>query len=98
MALLVLHFAGRSVTSVGIVLLYLLSIFVTGSMPQRVAPGDEDQVCVTPVLDQEILMASFNYRNLLEGSGGPWTVVDEDDNNDGLIFTSLTTVSLCSYG
>ena len=87
-------------TAVGIVLLYLLSLFATGSMPQRVAPGDEDQVCVTvtvtPVLNQEILMTSFNYRNLLEGNGAPWTVVDEDDHNNVLRFGSSTTVSLCA--
>ena len=34
-------------------------------------------------------MWSLNYHNLLEGEGGQWIVLDEDNNNDG----SSTTVS-----
>ena len=52
-----------------------------------IAPGDEDQECLTSpnrpsTYNREVLMASFNYMNLLENDGGPWVVVDEDGNND----------------
>ena len=43
-------------------------------------------------------MRSFNYRNLISSMGGPWTVVDDDNNNDGFTFTSDTTVSEISCG
>ena len=38
-------------------------------------------------------MSSFNYRNLVPSRGGPWTVVNDDDNNDNLTFATVTTVS-----
>ena len=100
-----LNFLRRGVKAGAVFLLYVSSLFLlfaTGSM-QRVAPGDEDDMCVEPVINQEILMASFNYANLLESgySGsfrrGPWVVVNQDNNNDGLTFSSLTTVSLNVY-
>ena len=91
-----LKFLRRGVKAGAVFLLYVSSLFLlfaTGSM-QRVAPGDEDDVCVEPVSNQEILMASFNYRNLLERVGSPWVVVNQDNNNDGFSFASSTTVSL----
>ena len=59
-------------------------------------PGDEDQLCFSlptrePFVNQMVLMSSFNYETLL--NGGPWVVLNEDNNNDGLTFTSQTTVS-----
>ena len=62
------------------------------------APGDEDQLCLTlptrePFVNQIVLMSSVNYGTLLESDGGPWIVLNEDDNNDGLTFNSRTTVS-----
>ena len=64
-----------------------------------VAPGDEDQECLTSpnrpsTVNHEILMASFNYVNLLENDGGPWIVVDEDENNDPMAGNSIPTVWL----
>ena len=69
----------------------LLSVIVQATTGQ--APGDEDDVCLEDVVKEEILMSSFNYRNLVLSRGGPWTVVNDDDNNDGLTFNTLTTVS-----
>ena len=66
--------------------------FITGNAQ---APGDEDGRCKTrtSVINQEILMWSFNYNNLIE-KNGPWIVLDEDDNNDGRVFyISQTRVS-----
>ena len=62
------------------------------------APGDEDQLCLTlptrePFVNQIVLMSSLNYMSLSESDGGPWVVLNEDNNNDGLTFTSRTTVS-----
>ena len=61
------------------------------------APGDEDQLCFTvstrePFVNQIVLMSSLNYINLLESDGGPWAVLNEDDNNDGRTFSSQTNV------
>ena len=76
----------------------LLLVIVQATTGQ--APGDEDEICllvrlVDRVANEEVLMSSFNYRNLVPRfSGvGPWTVVNDDNNNDGLTFNSVTTVS-----
>ena len=71
----------------------LLLVIVQATTGQ--APGDEDERCVedVTVVNEEVLMSSFNYRNVVPRNGGPWTVVDDDDNNDNLMFSSLTTVS-----
>ena len=72
----------------------LLLVIVQATTGQ--APGDEDEVCLEDVVNEEDLMSSFNYRNLVTSiiSGmGPWTVVDDDSNNDNIPFTSITTVS-----
>ena len=52
-----------------------------------IAPGDEDQECLTSpnrpsTYNREVLMASFNYMNLLENDGGPWIVVGNSDSQD----------------
>ena len=92
------------------VLLYVSSLFAAGRT-QRVAPGDEDQICATiyesgsgsglgsggsgeliwPDVDpnQEILMSSYNYANLLETNGGPWISVVQNDDDE-------PSVSSCS--
>ena len=67
--------------------LTLLLAIVTAVIKGQAASGDADQVCVIypfrpSVVNQHILMASFDYRNLLESIGGPWVVVDKDGNND----------------
>jgi len=51
------------------------------------APGDADEACMNvssrpSVVNQDILMASYDYYQLLESNGGPWAVVDSDGNND----------------
>ena len=69
----------------------LLLVIVQATTGQ--APGDEDDGCLEDVVNEEDLMSSFNYRNLVPSGGEPWTVVNDDDNNDGLTFGSLTTVS-----
>ena len=74
----------------------LLLVIVQATTGQ--APGDEDEICLRRLVDianEEVLMSSFNYRNLVPRySGvGPWTVVNDDNNNDGLTFSSVTTVS-----
>ena len=61
------------------------------------APGDEDQLCRTlptrgSFVNQMVLMSSFNYITLLESNGGPWVVLNEDNNNDGRTFSSQTAV------
>ena len=71
----------------------LLSVIVQATTGQ--APGDEDERCLEDVVNsEEVLMSSSNYRNLVEGvtGVGPWTVVNDDDNNDGLTLASRTTV------
>ena len=74
------------------IVVLFVSFFAVNSAQQ--APGDEDDLCLLvsyrpSVVNQEILMWSFNYRNLLENQGARWLVLDEDSNNDG----SSTTVS-----
>lgn len=77
----------------------IISFRVIASCTARTAPGDEDQECLTSpdrpsAINQEILMSTFNYQSLLEDDGGPWIVVDEDENNDknSSNTTSITTV------
>ena len=67
----------------------LLSIFVQAISGQ--APGDESEFCSTLIgrssfSDQIVLMSSYNYRNLIKNEG-PWIVVDQDNNNNGVITT-----------
>ena len=69
----------------------LLLVIVQATTGQ--APGDEDDVCLEDVVNEEVLMSSLYYRNLISGDEAPWTVVDNDSNNDGLPFASRTTVS-----
>ena len=57
------------------------------------APGDEDERCLEDIVNEEDLMSSLDYRNLVRSRGGPWTVIDDDNSNDNLTFTSDTTVS-----
>ena len=87
------YFSGRSVTACGAVVVVLLyvSLFFAAVRTQQVAPGDEDQVCAEagsgsdlPDIDvnQEILMASYNYANLLEINGGPWISVVENNHGE----------------
>ena len=61
------------------------------------APGDEDQLCLflptrEPFVNQIVLMSTLNYEFVLESEGGPWFVLNEDDNNDDRTFSSQTTV------
>ena len=72
---------------------FLLLLLVAVRAITGQAPGDEDDVCLQDVLNEEGLMSSFNYRDLVSSRGGPWTVVNNDDNNDMLTSTSVTTVS-----
>ena len=71
----------------------LLLVIVQATTGQ--APGDEDGQCVEDVVNEEDLMSSFNYKNLVPSTSGvgPWTVVDDDNNNDDSPFASVTTVS-----
>ena len=73
----------------------LLLVIVQATTGQ--APGDEDDLCLElsleDVVNEEDLMSIANYRNLLPSRGGPWTVVNDDMNNDGLTFFSVTTVT-----
>ena len=80
------------------VLLLHVYMFVIGNAQ---APGDEDSACTYYI--RQIggsnsgssgltLMRSSNYVNLLESNGGPWIVVDEDDNNNELMGNSTPTV------
>ena len=73
-----------------VVLLYV-SLFFAAVRTQQVAPGDEDQVCTgaesvnasdLPDIDQEILMASYNYADLLETNGGPWISVAQNNEDE----------------
>ena len=68
----------------------LLLVIVQATTGQ--APGDEDGACLEDV-NEEVLMSSLNYRNLVSGNGAPWSVVDNDNNNDNFGLTSSTTVS-----
>ena len=72
---------------------FLLLLLVAVRAITGQAPGDEDNICLQDVLNEEDLMSSFNYRNLVQDRGGPWTVVNNDDNNDAFTSTSVTTVS-----
>ena len=82
----------------------LLSIFVQAISDQ--APGDEDD-CFTLIgrpsfANQIVLMSSRNYRNLVESAGGPWIVVDRDNNNNGLSTTvsddeMLRSLYVCNF-
>ena len=69
----------------------LLLVIVQATTGQ--APGDEDDGCLKDVVNEEVLMSSLYYRNLVSGNGAPWSVVNVDNNNDGLPFASSTTVS-----
>ena len=69
------------------ILQFLAFLLIATTVVRGPAPGDADEVCLTsplrPLLvNQDILMASFNYGSLVEGSGGPWAVVDLDGNNN----------------
>ena len=73
---------------------FLLLLVVQATNGQ--APGDEDDVCVqfNTFVNEIVLMDSLNYRDLV---GGPWIVVDRDDNNDALGGTSSPRVSEINY-
>lgn len=78
----------------------LLAIAVHATTGQ--APGDAEELCLNarsrpPVVNQEILLANFNYGSLLQSSGGPWAVVDLDDNND-LVGGTSTPMVRCTLG
>ena len=70
----------------------LLLVIVQATTGQ--APGDEDERCLEDVVNEEDLMSSHNYINLIPSTNsvGPWTVVNDDNNNDNSPLTSLTTV------
>ena len=73
---------------------FLLLVFTVEATTGQ-APGDEDDICLSmrDFVNEEVLMSSFNYRNLLINRA-PWIVVDNDDNNDNVgMFASLTTVN-----
>jgi len=66
------------------------------------APGDVDQEClVTPlrpsVVNQDLLMASFDYRDLIVNAG-PWAVVDIDGNNNPVTGSPTPMVSFSVDG
>ena len=68
-------------TALGFFVLLAIAVHATTSQ----APGDANEVCVTSplrptVVNQDILMASFDYRDLVDDMG-PWAVVDLDGNN-----------------
>lgn len=80
-----------------VVLAALVVASLTISRAVSQSPGDEDNECLTSTdrpstVNQNILMATFNYANLLENDGGPWAVVDEDENNDSMDGNSIPTV------
>ena len=75
---------------------FMLLLLITAHAVTGQAPGDEDQLCIMlptrePFLNQVVLMSSLNYDTIL--AGGPWIVLNEDNNNDGRTFSSQTTVS-----
>ena len=71
---------------------FLLLLFTVKATTCQ-APGDEDDVCLRDIVNEEVLMSSFFYKNLLINRA-PWIVVDNDSNNDNRgIFTSRTTVN-----
>ena len=72
---------------------FLLLLLVAVRAITGQAPGDEDGVCLQDVFNEEDLMSSLNYRDLVPSRGGPWAVVNNDDNNDGFTSISVTAVS-----
>jgi len=65
----------------------LLTITMHVTTGQRQAPGDEDQLCIDnllrpPIVNQDVLMASFDYVDLIQTTNAPWAVVDLDGNNE----------------
>ncbi|XP_065890002.1 ephrin type-B receptor 3-like isoform X2 [Dysidea avara] len=75
---------GGKMTALGFFVLLAIAVHATTSQ----APGDANEVCVTSplrptVVNQDILMASFDYGDLVKDNG-PWAVVDLDGNNDEL--------------
>ena len=74
-----------------------LLLLVTVQATTGQAPGDEDESCVEDVVNEEVLMSSLYYRNLVPdvvlAPEAPWSVVNNDSNNDNQPFASLTTVS-----
>ena len=85
----------------GVLLLALLCV-ISEVVAQSVAPGDEDDFCVTlrasgnaPIPNyapnMAILMDSNNYQNLLPNrTGAVWQQVDNDVNNDPRITTNVS--------
>ena len=81
-----------------VMFLSLLVLFHTFTISYGQASGDEDASCVTlPNRNEIVLMDSSNYLNLLRDDGGPWIVVDEDDNNEELMGRSIPTVRCYIY-
>jgi len=69
----------------GYFVLLIITVHVTTG--QRQAPGDEDQLCIDNLLrpqivNQDILMASFDYVDIIQTTDAPWAVVDLDGNNN----------------
>jgi len=66
---------------------FFVVLLVTVHATTRQAPGDEDAVCVgineyfRIFVNQEVLISSFNYFNLLEPNGGPWAAIDLDGDD-----------------
>ena len=85
----------------GVFLLALLCV-ISEVVAQSVAPGDEDNFCLTlrasgntPIPNyapnMAILMDSDNYQNLLlNRTGAVWQQVDNDENNDPGITTNVS--------
>ena len=74
---------------------FLLLLFTVKATTGQ-APGDEDDVCLRDIVNEEVLMSSLRYRNLLPSNvspEAPWSVVNNDTNNDNEPFASVTTVS-----
>ena len=65
----------------------LLLVIVQATTGQ--APGDEDERCLEDVVNEEGLMSSLTYRNLISSMGGPWTVVDDDNNIDPCVWLRI---------
>ena len=74
-----------------------LLLLVTVQAATGQAPGDEDDDCVKDIVNEEVLMSSFYYKNLVPdvdlAPEAPWSVVNNDSNNDNQPFASVTTVS-----
>ena len=74
------------------------------------APGDGDELCVSAIIDgmvnpfyndpssyadnERVLMDSWNYVSLLQGSDRTWQSVDNDDNNGDGVREVVTKVSV----